>query len=108
MTESKYVKVVLFVPESHADSVREALGKAGAGKIGNYSHCSFSTKGIARFRPENGAHPAIGEVDVFESVVEERIETVCESARLNEVTREVKKVHPYEEVVLDIYPLLEL
>jgi hypothetical protein len=108
MTESKQVKIVLFVPETHADIVREALGRAGAGKIGNYSHCSFSTKGIARFRPENGAHPTIGEVGVFESVVEERIETVCESVRLHEVMREVKKVHPYEEMALDIYPLLEL
>ncbi len=46
------VKIVIFVPESHADIVREAMGKAGAGKIGNYSFCSFSSKGVGRFRPE--------------------------------------------------------
>ena len=74
-TES--VKIVVFVPETHTDIVREVMGKAGAGKIGNYTSCSFSTKGIGRFKPEQGASPHIGEVGKSEKVVEERIETVC-------------------------------
>ena len=102
---SKTVKIVVFVPESHADIVCEAMGGAGAGKIGNYIHCSFSTKGIGRFMPEAGAHPAIGKVGEFESVPEERIEMVCEREKLSEVIEAIKKVHPYEEVALDIYPL---
>ena len=48
----KMVKIVVFAPETHADAVREAMGKAGAGKMGNYSFCSFSAKGIGRFKPE--------------------------------------------------------
>lgn len=51
------VKIVVFVPETHTDVVREAMGKAGAGKIGNYSHCTFSSKGVGRFKPEEGADP---------------------------------------------------
>jgi len=70
---SKNVKIVVFVPETHADIVREAMGRAGAGVIGNYTFCSFSTKGIGRFKPEEGAHPNIGEAGKFESVPEERI-----------------------------------
>ena len=99
------LKIVVFVPETHTDIVREAMGKAGAGKIGNYSFCSFSSKGIGRFRPEQGAAPHIGEVGKFEEVVEERIETVCQRETLKEVIRAIKKVHPYDEVALDVYPL---
>jgi hypothetical protein len=106
--QSDNVKIVVFVPETHTDVVREAMGKAGAGKIGNYSYCSFSTKGIGRFKPEEGAHPHIGEVGKPEEVQEERIETVCSRDKLQEVLKAIKEVHPYDEVALDIYPLENL
>jgi len=108
MTLSKLVKIVTFIPESHADAVREAMGKAGAGKIGNYTYCSFSSKGIGRFKPEVGAHPAIGTVDKFEAVEEEKVEAICERVRLREIIDAIKKVHPYEEVPLDVYALEEV
>src|SRR3989344_3408089 len=98
MNQSKNVKIVVFVPESHADVVREAIGKAGAGKIGDYTFCSFSSKGTGRFKPEDGAHLAIGEVGKLESVQEERIEVVCEQKNLVDVIKSIKKTHPYEEV----------
>lgn len=102
---SKNVKIVVFVPESHTDIVREAMGKVGAGIIGNYSFCTFSSKGIGRFRPEQGANPHIGSLGKLEEVIEERIETVCLREKLPEVIKAIKKVHPYEEVALDVYPL---
>src|SRR3989344_833673 len=108
MSQSKNVKIVVFVPESHIDIVREVMGKAGAGKIGNYTFCSFSSKGTGHFKPEHGAHPAIGEVGKLESVQEERIEVVCDRNLLKDVITAMKKVHPYEEVALDVYPLEEL
>ncbi|KKU82816.1 MAG: hypothetical protein UY09_C0004G0007 [Parcubacteria group bacterium GW2011_GWA2_47_8] len=108
MPESKTVKIVVFAPESHADIVREAMGKAGAGRIGNYKHCSFASKGIGRFRPEEGSHPTIGIVGTLESVVEERIEAVCERDTIEAVIKAIKQVHPYEEVAYDIYPLEKL
>jgi hypothetical protein len=77
MKLSNIVTLVVMVPETHADLVREAMGKAGAGKMGNYTHCSFSSKGIGRFIPQKGAHPFIGKENVLETVAEERIETVC-------------------------------
>jgi hypothetical protein len=103
--KSQKVKIVVFVPESHSDLVRETLGKAGAGKIGNYAYCTFSSKGFGRFKPEDGSNPHIGEVGKYEEVVEERIETICSRENLKEVIIKVKKVHPYEEVAFDIYPL---
>jgi hypothetical protein len=105
--EKRY-KIVVYVPESHADKLREVMGTAGAGKIGSYSHCTFSVKGIGRFKPEEGAHPAIGEVGTLEEVSEERIETVCEASKLQEVLKAIHEVHPYEEQATDIYLLESL
>lgn len=102
------VKIVVFVPLSHTDTVRQAMGDAGAGIIGNYSHCTFSSKGRGRYMPREGANPAIGEVGKFEEVEEERIETVCPKSRAKEIIEAIKKVHPYEEVAFDIYPLVSL
>lgn len=99
------VKIIVFVPETHTDIVREAIGKAGAGKIGNYSYCTFSSKGIGRFRTDTGANPHIGEVGKFEEVAEDRIETVCSRENLQNVIKAIKEVHPYDEVALDVYPL---
>lgn len=103
---SNLVKLVVFVPISHADTVRKALGDAGAGNIGNYSHCTCSSRSIGRYKPLEGAHPYIGSIGEFEEVEEERIETVCESDKVKDVISAMRKVHPYEEVAFDIYPLL--
>lgn len=100
------VQFVVYVPETHADAVREVLGRAGAGTVGDYTHCTFSVKGIGRFMPMDSAHPAIGQAGKLEAVVEERIETVCYKDEVWKIIDEVNKVHPYEEVVYNIYPLV--
>lgn len=105
---SDYVTIVITVPETHADIVREAMGSAGAGRVGDYSHCSYSVKGIGRFIPNKGSNPYLGKEGVLEEVVEERIETVCSLALLDHVLEEIKKAHPYEETVIDIYPVYEV
>lgn len=102
----KQVKIVVFVPKSHTDIVRRAMGDAGAGKIGNYSHCSYSVDGIGRYKPLEGANPTIGEVGKFEEVQEERVECVCERTTAKVVIKAIREVHPYEEVAFDIYPLI--
>lgn len=100
------VKLVVYVPETHANQVREAMGEAGAGKIGDYKDCSFSVKGTGRYMPLATAHPAIGEIGKLSEVAEERIETVCYKKDLDRIIKAIKKVHPYEEVALDVYPLV--
>ena len=102
---SKKVKLVIFVPLSHSDVVRQALGEAGAGKIGNYDLCSFSSRGTGRFRGNEKTNPAIGNVGKYEAVEEERIEVVVPREILKEVIEKVKVVHSYEEVAFDVYPL---
>lgn len=98
-------KLIVYVPLTHTDIVREAIGKAGGGVLGKYSFCSFSTRGIGRFRPEAGANPHIGEVGKLEEVEEERIEVTCDTALVKDIIAAIKKVHPYEEVALDVYKL---
>ena len=82
------------------------MGDAGAGRIGDYGHCSYSVDGVGRYKPTEGAKPFIGEIGKLEEVKEERIECVCEKDRAKKVIKAIKKVHPYEEVALDIYPLI--
>ncbi len=108
LEQSDYVTIVITVPETHADAVREAMGRAGAGKVGDYSYCSYSVKGIGRFMPNKGSNPYLGKENVLEEVVEERIETVCNRSVLEHVLEEIKKAHPYEETVIDIYPVYEI
>jgi hypothetical protein len=107
-TVKELVKLVVFVPEKSADEVRHALGEAGAGKIGEYSFCSYSIKGVGRFKPSDKADPHIGTAGELEEVDEERIEVACEKSQVSDIIEVIKKVHPYEEVVMDIYPMLSL
>lgn len=101
-------KIVVYVPVANAEELREAMGKAGAGRLGTYSHCSFSVRGIGRFRPEKGAHPHIGVVGKKEEVEEERIEVLCEKSVLEATLTAIRQVHPYEAPALDVYPLAEI
>src|SRR3990167_11169421 len=94
-------KVVVFIPVENADALRQAIGDAGGGRIGNYSHCSFSSRGIGRFKTLEGAEPAIGEIGKLEEVEEERIEFVCTEEKLQAVLAAIRKAHPSAEPALD-------
>ncbi|MFI8685436.1 Nif3-like dinuclear metal center hexameric protein [Rossellomorea sp. NPDC077527] len=98
-------KLAVYVPKENAEQLREALGKAGAGHIGNYSHCSFSTEGQGRFLPEEGTNPHLGVQGVVEEVTEEKIETVYPVSLERKVLKAMFTHHPYEEVAYDIYSL---
>lgn len=100
-------KIVTFVPVKDAEKVRIAMGDAGAGDWGKYHHASFSTRGVGRFIPLEGAHPAIGQVGKPEAVEEERIEVICQKEKLKDVVAAIKKTHPYEEVPIEIYQLVD-
>ena len=98
-------KLVVYVPLTHADVVREAIGSAGGGKIGNYSHCSFSSRGQGRFLPLDGANPHIGTVGTPEILEEERIEVTVDEEVLDVVIQAMKEAHPYDEIAYDVYKL---
>ncbi|NLM58412.1 MAG: Nif3-like dinuclear metal center hexameric protein [Clostridium sp.] len=101
----KLFKIVVFVPVESVDSVRDSMSRAGAGWIGNYSDCSFMTKGVGTFMPLEGTNPYIGTRGKLEKVDEYRLETVVSKDNLQRVIEAMIHAHPYEEVAYDIYPL---
>lgn len=101
---AKY-KVVVFVPASHLAAVREAMARAGAGIIGNYTYCSFATPGKGTFFGGEGARPAVGEAGRLEEVEEWRLEMVVPADKIKDVIAAMKAAHPYEEVAYDVYAL---
>ncbi len=105
---NELVKLVVFVPDKNADAIRNALGEVGAGIIGEYSFCSYSVSGVGRFKPNDIANPHIGSANKLEAVSEERIEVTCQKVQAAHIVEVIKDVHPYEEVVIDVYPLLNL
>ena len=98
-------KLVVFVPFSAVEKVRQAMFEAGAGCIGNYDSCSFNTQGQGSFRAGETAHPSVGEVGKLHFEDEVRIETVVPKHALNQVIAAMLKVHPYEEVAYDVFPM---
>ncbi|WP_289001778.1 Nif3-like dinuclear metal center hexameric protein [uncultured Megasphaera sp.] len=103
-TEQLY-KFAVYVPADYAEAVRTAMGDAGAGFIGGYSHCMFSVAGEGQFKPRAGTHPFIGTVGELEKTPEVRIETIIPASRLNLLLSAMKMAHPYEEPAFDIYPV---
>lgn len=101
------VKVWLTCREDASERVRMAVGDAGIGKIGNYSHCSFVTKGKGYFMPSAEANPHIGKAGKLEVVNEVIIEFVCTKDQLPLLKQILKDNHPYEEVALDVFPLID-
>jgi dinuclear metal center YbgI/SA1388 family protein len=104
--ESKLKKLVVYVPTSHENIVREAIGKAGAGAIGEYEYCSFSSQGTGRFLPGEAANPFIGKIGDLETVEEIKIETIYPEQLEKKVLSALFKAHPYEEVAYDLYRLV--
>jgi len=108
MIMSEYMNVSFNVPLEYADKVREAMALAGAGRVGEYTHCSFSVKGTGRFKPSCHANPFIGSVGELECVEEEKVETYCHVKDLEYVVEAIKHAHPYEEMIIDIKPIYEI
>jgi dinuclear metal center YbgI/SA1388 family protein len=98
-------KIHVFVPENHANAVREAAFHAGAGHIGNYDNCSYNTLGEGSFRAGEGSDPFVGEQGQTHFEKEMRIEMVFPATHQAAVINAIIKAHPYEEVAYDVYSL---
>ena len=101
----EYLKLVVFVPAGHESQVAEALFTGGAGKIGAYDQCSFRSRGEGTFRPGAESNPFVGEPGKLEQVEEIRLETIVPQRKLAGVLEKLLKVHPYEDVAYDLFPL---
>ena len=103
----KKVKIFVTAPKEILTDIRDAVCKAGAGIIGEYSYCTFSSNGVGTFIPNSNASPYIGKANELEFVDECKIEFVCEVKKVKNVISELRKVHPYEEPAIDLIPLLD-
>jgi dinuclear metal center YbgI/SA1388 family protein len=101
-------KWVIYVPRDNAVAVQEAVFEAGAGQIGDYSHCSWSVSGIGQFLPHEGASPAIGSIGAVERVPEERFEVVAPARVRAAVLSAMRAAHPYEEPAFDVFAMVPL
>ena len=108
LKQSDFVKIITAVPVESAEKVRQAMGDAGAGAQGNYSHCSGSYLSVGRFTPLAGANPAIGQIGKPEEVQEEIIEMLCHVDKVAEVIAALKSAHPYEEPAIDVLPRFDI
>jgi hypothetical protein len=85
-----------YTPKSHLETTKQAIFAAGAGRMGNYSCCSWETKGTGQFKPEPGSNAYVGKIGKVTKVSEYKVETVCPSSHLKKVIKALKKSHPYE------------
>lgn len=103
--ESNQFKLIVFVPEKDLEKVAAAIFNAGGGIIGEYSNCSYRSKGEGTFKGSEVSNPAVGIKGVYEKVSEVKLEVLVDFWKINEVLRSMLLAHPYEEPAYDIYPL---
>ncbi len=96
-------KLCFYVPTTHVDIVKNALFAAGAGKIGNYSCCSWQTLGEGQCMPLEGSQAFIGEKNCLEKISEYLVEMVCDTQYIHAVVAALKKSHPYEMPAYQVF-----
>lgn len=102
---TKKIKLVIYIPTGYEDQILKALFKSAAGKIGNYTCCTFRNKGEGTFRPGSESKPYAGKIGEISHQDESRIEVVVEKDNLKYVVENIRKNHPYETMAYDVYPL---
>ena len=96
-------KLVFFVPEQHADAVKDAVFAVGAGRYHNYDSCAWQTVGTGQFRPRTGSNPFIGIAGRVERVPEARVEVLCSNETVRPAIQALLHAHPYEEPAYEVY-----
>lgn len=100
------VKIECFAPEESVETIRAALGDAGFGRIGRYDSCASETRVTGYWRPLPGSQPFKGAVGEVMAGREVKIEFVCRRDRAEEAAHLLRTLHPYEEPLILIVPLL--
>jgi dinuclear metal center YbgI/SA1388 family protein len=103
--EDQLMKLVVYVPSSHLETVSSAVFAAGAGEIGKYAGCGFSVDGMGTFTPGPGSNPYIGQIGIKETLEEIRFETVFLKSKQRKIVQAMIKAHPYDEVAYDIFAI---
>jgi hypothetical protein len=105
MEDFTVVKLEIFVPQEYVLKIRDELAKIGVGRIGNYDHCAAMYPVQGSYRPLKGANPFEGKIDEISTDVEYKIEVNCKRELVNEAIRVIQSIHPYEEPLINVFPL---
>lgn len=103
--EVKYCKLEIFIPKSHFEALQKALQSVDAGHIGNYDCCLSASEVMGYWRPLNGCNPYLGSVGEISCEPELKVEVTVYAEKVDETIEAVRKVHPYEEPVINVIPL---
>lgn len=101
-------KLVFFVPENHKEAVKQAVFDQGAGCYQGYDCCSWETLGTGQFKPLSGSNPFIGQQDQIETVVEYRVEMICDDEHIKAVLQALIHAHPYETPAYEVQSIRTL
>lgn len=100
------VRIIVYIPESFCEIVKEAMFDAGAGRYNDYEHCAWQTLGQGQFKPLKGSQPFIGSTNSVEHVSEYKVEMIADDSCLKDIVHAVKTTHPYEEPAMQIIPCI--
>jgi hypothetical protein len=106
MSPTPRIQIIIGVPQTHLYVVLDAMAEAGAGALGEYTHCSYFSPGVGRFKPSAAANPVLGDRETVNEVPEVRVETICDRDKVKAVIAAIRRAHPYEEPMLYLLPLL--
>lgn len=104
----EFCKLEIFIPESHLEILQQVLRDSDAGHIGNYDSCLSYSRVISTWRPLENTNPYIGEANILSTEPEIKVEVTCKIKDLDSIIQAVKKIHPYEEPVINAIPLLRV
>jgi len=99
------VKLEIFVPKEYSLKIRDELAKIGVGRVGNYDHCLAIHPVQGYYRPLPGAEPFDGKLEEISETMESKIEVNCKRELVNQAINVIRKIHPYEEPVVNVIPL---
>ncbi len=105
MSAGTYHMLVFYVPEGHEEKVKDAVFRAGAGKLGNYDQCCWQIRGQGQFRPLAGSQPYLGDVNVTEFAEEIRVELICRADQIRDAVAALSEAHPYETPAYAHWPV---
>ena len=100
-----WLKLEIYIPESHFTVLQRALQSADAGHMGNYDSCLSYSRVKGTWRPLQGARPYIGEEGTVSEAEELKVEVNVRKDKLESTLRAIRSVHPYEEPVINVIPL---
>lgn len=107
MIKNNYMKLIVYVPKTHMEPILDAMHKHGCGAMGDgkYEGCAFLTFGHGTWIAMKGSKPFKGRLNRREMVQEVKVETTCLSSKTTEMVKVLRSIHPYEEPIIEIYPL---